>query len=81
MKVTIEIDCTPEEARAFMGMPDVRPLQEEIMADMRKRMLEAARGFEPDQVLKTWMGASGEGMEHMMKFWGQMAAGQRKDKA
>ncbi len=80
MKVTIEIDCTPEEARAFMGMPDVRPLQEEIMADMRKRMLEAAKAFEPDQVLKTWMGASGESMEQMMKFWTQMAgAAQRKD--
>lgn len=81
MKVTIEIDCTPEEARSFMGMPDVRPLQEEIMADLRKRMLEAAKGFEPDQVLKTWMGASGESMEQMMKFWGQMAGTQGKDKA
>lgn len=23
MKMTIEIDCTPEEARRFMGLPDV----------------------------------------------------------
>ncbi|MEE4537438.1 MAG: DUF6489 family protein, partial [Erythrobacter sp.] len=23
MKISIEIDCTPEEARAFMGLPDV----------------------------------------------------------
>ena len=23
MKVHIEIDCTPEEARTFMGLPDV----------------------------------------------------------
>ena len=23
MKVNIEIDCTPEEARTFMGLPDV----------------------------------------------------------
>lgn len=23
MKITIEIDCTPEEARSFMGLPDV----------------------------------------------------------
>lgn len=81
MKVTIEIDCTPEEARSFLGMPDVRPLQEEIMADLRKRMLEAAKGFEPEQVLKAWMGSSGESMEQMMKFWSQMAGTQRKDKA
>lgn len=81
MKVTIEIDCTPEEARAFLGMPDVRPLQEEIMADLKRRMTEAAKSFEPDQVLKTWMGASSEGLEQMMRFWSQMAGPQGKDKA
>ncbi len=27
MKVTIEIDCTPIEARQFMGLPDVQPMQ------------------------------------------------------
>ena len=25
MKVNIEIDCTPEEARSFLGLPDVAP--------------------------------------------------------
>lgn len=75
MKVRIEIDCTPEEARAFLGMPDVRPLQDEIMADMTARMKEAAKGFDPDQALKAWMGASGEGLEKMMAFWSQMAGG------
>ena len=79
MKITIDIDCTPEEARAFMGMPDVRPLQDEIMADMKERMKEAARNFEPEAALKSWMGASGEGMEQMMRFWQQVGTG--KDKA
>ncbi len=23
MKVNVEVDCTPEEARAFLGLPDV----------------------------------------------------------
>ena len=30
MKVNVEIDCTPEEARAFFGLPDVAPLQEKL---------------------------------------------------
>ena len=34
MKVTVEIDCTPVEARAFMGLPDVTPLNEKIVAEM-----------------------------------------------
>jgi len=31
MKVTIDIDCTPAEARAFFGLPDVQPLQTAVM--------------------------------------------------
>ena len=38
MKVTIDVDCTPEEARAFLGLPDVQPLQEEMMAALRDRI-------------------------------------------
>jgi len=29
MKITLDIDCTPEELRSFFGLPDVRPMQEE----------------------------------------------------
>jgi len=72
MKVKIEIDCTPEEARAFLGMPDMTPLHDEVMADLKARMAEAAKGFDPDEALKAWMGASSEGMNQMMQFWRQM---------
>ena len=34
MKVTIEIDCTPDEARVFMGLPDVKPMQAAVMASL-----------------------------------------------
>ncbi|WP_420846806.1 DUF6489 family protein [Microvirga tunisiensis] len=28
MKITMDVECTPEEARAFLGLPDVKPMQE-----------------------------------------------------
>ena len=31
MKVNVEVTCTPEEARAFMGLPDIKPMQDRIM--------------------------------------------------
>ncbi len=31
MKVRIEIDCTPEEARAALGLPDVSGLNEQLV--------------------------------------------------
>ena len=35
MKFTVNVECTPEEARAFMGLPDVQPMQEAMMQDFR----------------------------------------------
>jgi hypothetical protein len=75
MKVTIDVDCTPEEARAFMGLPDVRPMQDEIMAALRTRMMAAVGDTDPEKLLKSWTTAGSEGMEQMMKFWSDMAKG------
>ena len=55
MKVNFEIDCTPEEARAFLGLPDVRPMQTSVMAEMERRMLAEMDRFSPEAVLKSWM--------------------------
>jgi hypothetical protein len=55
MKVTIEIDCTPDEARQFLGLPDLKPLQATLMAKMEAQMSEAAARLSPDAVLKSWM--------------------------
>ncbi len=75
MKVTIEIDCTPEEARAALGLPDIGPLQEEILAGLGARLAEAAGQFDPEAALKAWMGASAEGVDRMTRLWKQAAAG------
>lgn len=55
MKVTVEIDCTPDEARQFMGLPDVKPLQAAVMAKLEQQMLDAVGGFAPEALLKTWL--------------------------
>ncbi|HZH05642.1 MAG TPA: DUF6489 family protein [Lautropia sp.] len=47
MKVHVEIDCTPEEARRFMGLPDVNKAND-IYVDM---MASAMKGVKnPDQL-------------------------------
>lgn len=38
MKVHIEIDCTPEEARSFMGLPDVGKANDIYVDMMAKAM-------------------------------------------
>ena len=38
MKMTIEVDCTPEEARRFLGLPDVSALNDHLVQEMSKRI-------------------------------------------
>lgn len=38
MKVNVEIDCTPEEARRFLGLPDVSKANEIYVDAMAKAM-------------------------------------------
>ena len=54
MKVNVEIDCTPAEARAFLGLPDVEPLNDHLVAEMKRRMDENITAMQPDELMKSW---------------------------
>jgi hypothetical protein len=47
MKITIEIDCTPEEARNFMGLPDVSAANNVYVDNLTKAMQGVSS---PDQL-------------------------------
>ena len=54
MKITVEVDCTPDEARAFMGLPDVKPMQAAVMASLEEQAVRATQSFSPESMLKLW---------------------------
>ncbi len=68
MKITIEVDCTPAEARAYMGLPDVEPLQAEVMGEVQRRVMQALSMTDPQQLLKNWVPWSAQGMETFQNF-------------
>lgn len=75
MKITINVDCTADEARQFLGLPDVRPLQEALIAEGRERMILAMRTMEPDAMIRQWMPGGFPGMDQLQKsFWSAMTA-------
>ncbi|WP_338324212.1 DUF6489 family protein [Dankookia rubra] len=65
MKVNVEIDCTPEEARRFLGLPDLRPMQDAVMAKVQQQMLDAVNVLSPESLLKTWMPLAPQSPEQM----------------
>ena len=54
MKSNVEVDCTPAEARAFLGLPDVAPLNEAMVAEIQKRMQANVAAMQPEELMKTW---------------------------
>jgi Family of unknown function (DUF6489) len=85
MKVNVEINCTPEEARAFFGLPDLKPMQDRIMAEIEEQLRSNLGSMGPEAIFKTWLPASMQGVEQMQQFqqafWSQLAnvaAGNKK---
>jgi hypothetical protein len=73
MKVTVNVDCTPEEARAFFGLPDVAPMQEAIMREVQDRVLKNMAAMDPDSLMRVWLPKSIEGFDQIQKaFWSGM---------
>ncbi len=54
MKINVEIDCTPAEARAFLGLPDVAPLNEAMVSEMQARMKANVAAMQPEELMKAW---------------------------
>ncbi|MBU3076932.1 DUF6489 family protein [Sphingomonas quercus] len=68
MKISVDIDCTPEEARRFMGLPDMAPVHD-IYLDKLKSALDSGIGSGTvESLLKNWapMGEAG------MAMWRQL---------
>jgi Family of unknown function (DUF6489) len=81
MKVTLNIDCTPDEARAFFGLPDVKPLQEKVLKEVQERLTATLTAMEPEAILKTWLPATIKGFEQLQEMLlTQMAAAKKPKK-
>jgi hypothetical protein len=67
MKFSIDIDCTPDEARAFFGLPNVEVLNKAIMDQVQMRMMDHMKAMSPDEMMKAWMpnGAAWEQFQKM----------------
>jgi len=55
VKLSIDIDCTPQEARAFFGLPDVEGLQQDMMAEIQDQLRAHVAAMDPESLMKTWM--------------------------
>jgi hypothetical protein len=70
MKIKFDIEATPQELRIFFGLPDVEPLQQEMMNIVRRNMSAGMEGFDPSILLKPWLPAHLQSVDFIQKaFW------------
>lgn len=74
MKVTIDIDCTPEEARRFMGLPDLTPVHEAYVDKLKSAVADGPTPELVADMMKSW----GPMSETGLSMWRQMLEGMSK---
>ena len=84
MKVHVEIECTPEEARTFLGLPDVSKANS-VYVDMVSKAMKGAGSVEQIQDFAKGIAPMGQmGMKLFQQFMESGAAfsaggGKKKD--
>lgn len=80
MKITIDVECTPAEARQFFGLPDLTPIHEAALDEMKKHMASASGAFDPETMMKSWFSAGSPAFDQMQRMmWGAAGASPKRD--
>ncbi len=69
MKISVDVDCTPEEARRFMGLPDMAPVHDVYLDKLKQTIAGGVNPGSIEALAKNWapMGEVG------MALWRQVA--------
>ena len=68
MKVTVDVDCTPEEARRFLGLPDLSTVHEAYVEKMKSAVADIPGPEAFSDMMKSW----GPMSEASLGMWRQM---------
>ena len=75
MKVTVNIDMTPQEARQLIGLPDLQPMQAAVMKELETRMMTEMARISPEGLIRTWFVEAPQTADRFLKmFTGLMSA-------
>ncbi len=82
MKVKIEIDLKPEEARKLMGLPEVEKMQKDLMDQIKDKMREEINTMtDPQAFMERYLPLGMQGVEQFQKMMTEFASlGTKKGK-
>lgn len=68
MKFTVNVECSPEEARRFMGLPDVTPINEVLVEEMTTRMQKNLSLMSGENMMSSWMSVGTQAQDAFVKL-------------
>lgn len=68
MKVKIEVELSPEEARSFLGLPDLSSVHQAFVDQARGKIEDAAGLVDIAPLVKTWTGLGGMAQDVVGSF-------------
>jgi hypothetical protein len=77
MKISVDVDCTPEEARRFLGLPDLTPVHDAYVRRMTKVASEGLTADSAAEMMRAW----GPMNEAGLAMWRSMLEGMGGKKA
>jgi hypothetical protein len=80
MKVTVEMDITPQEARQLMGLPDLEPMQEALLEKIQAKMESAIDDMnDPQALMKNYFPVGIQAMDQFQNFFSGIAKAATKN--
>ena len=73
MKVNVSVEATAQEMREFLGLPNVQPLQDEMLQALRDNIKRGTVNFDALGLLKPMFPAQFHSMDMVQKFWEAVA--------
>ncbi len=77
MNVKIDIECTPEEARRFMGLPDLTAVHDAYIGQMTDAMKNGVTPDMLDSMMKSWGPMTDLSTKFFQNMMGQIGTGSK----
>jgi len=78
MKITMDVDITPEEVRKLFGLPDLEAFHRQLLDDVRARMAAGAEDYDPLKLFQPYVSGSMAGWDLLQRVMSGAVASRPK---
>ena len=79
LKITMNVDITPEEMRRLVGLPDVKEFNDHLMEKIREKMEAGVEGYDPMSLFQPYMKTTMAGFDLFSRMMDAAMRGTRAE--